>query len=302
MVDPAFGRRSLDGMSTMLRTLRQPGPPAARRIEAVRGALTRLRFPVHAGLTLAEALTRPLVEAGLQSATIRLDELALGPFRYVMPAPAPDDSHVAYFSRTHEPPGVSHVEIACATFGWTDGKPVIHCHAVWQEADGRRRGGHILTDQTVVAAPTEARTAGLATVRIETHPDPETNFPLLRPSGTDCPGDGIVARVAPNQDILAAMESVAEQYGVRDAVVRGTLGSLVGAQFADGTVVEDDATEVLVRAGRVRDGRAELDVMAVDMRGEVHEGWLAHGRNAVCITFDLMLDTASEPAAPRRVV
>jgi hypothetical protein len=27
----------------------------------------------------------------------------------------------------------------------------------------------------------------------------------------------------------------------------------------------------------------------VDMRGEVHEGWLRHGENPVCITFDVAL-------------
>ena len=76
-------------------------------------------------------------------------------------------------------------------------------------------------------------------------------------------------------------------------MVRGSLGSLVGACFTDGTTVPDDATEVLVRRGFVRDGRAALDLLAVDMRGRVHEGWLARGANPVCITFDLFLQASA---------
>jgi hypothetical protein len=30
----------------------------------------------------------------------------------------------------------------------------------------------------------------------------------------------------------------------------------------------------------------------VDMQGDVHEGWLRHGQNPVCITFDLVLQIA----------
>jgi hypothetical protein len=53
--------------------------------------------------------------------------------------------------------------------------------------------------------------------------------------------------------------------------------------------VPDDATEVLVRAGRVTSGVAEIDLLVVDMRGHVHQGRLQRGANPVCITFDLVL-------------
>jgi hypothetical protein len=53
--------------------------------------------------------------------------------------------------------------------------------------------------------------------------------------------------------------------------------------------VTDHATEVLVTEGHIRNGIAELNLCVVDMRGEVHQGWLKHGCNPVCITFDLIL-------------
>jgi len=98
--------------------------------------------------------------------------------------------------------------------------------------------------------------------------------------------------VKPNEDILSAIETVCRDAGLRDAEIRGSLGSLVGACFTNGRRIDDHATEVLVRQGRVRDGEAALDLLVVDMQGAVHQGWLARGENPVCITFDLVLEAA----------
>jgi hypothetical protein len=99
----------------------------------------------------------------------------------------------------------------------------------------------------------------------------------------------VVARVRPNEDIVTAVESIARIHHMPDAIIRGSLGSLIGARFDNGTSVPDDATEVLVRNGRVIQGVAEIDLLAVDARGRVHQGRLERGANPVCITFDLVL-------------
>lgn len=272
------------------RLLRQPGPVNPRRIDSFGGEPVMLQFPLHKGRTLTEALAAPLVEAGLQCATVRFAGADLAPFRYVIPAPASDDRHVAYFSAPHAPAGASRVELASATFGWSDGQPAIHCHAVWREPDGTRRGGHILPNETIVVGSAAATAWGFRQIRIATQADPETNFTLFKPSGENTPGTGIVARVAPNEDILTAIEGIARTHGLRDAAIRGSLGSLVGARFTDGAHVTDHATEVLVRDGHVRDGVAALELLVADMRGAVHQGWLERGQNPVCITFDLVLE------------
>ncbi len=274
-------------MPTM-RTLRQPGPVHPTRIECCRGDSVPLHFPLADGVTLNDAVTGPLVKAGFQCGTVVLQDIAVAPFQYVMPGPADDDSHVAYFSAPRAPAGITRIERANMTFGWAEGKPFLHCHAVWREADGRRRGGHILPRGTLIAQPGEAIAWGFHGVRIEAAPDPETNFTLFQPSGGDAGRDRVV-RVKPNEDILTALEAI----GMPDAVVRGSLGSLIGASFADGGQVQDHATEVLVRKGRIRDGVAALDLLVVDMHGEVHEGWLQRGENPVCITFDLFLEAIS---------
>jgi hypothetical protein len=275
-----------------IRSLRQPGPVHPSRIDLCRGDVRPLRYALAPGVTMAEAVTGPLVEAGFGCGTVVFRDVALSPFRYVMPGLADDESHVAYFSAPRAPAGVTRIEQANATFGWADGKPFIHCHAVWVEPDGRRRGGHILPGETLVADAGEATAWGFRDVRIDAWLETETNFTLFQPSGGR-PGDGAVVRVKPNEDILGAVESI----GIRNGVVRGSLGSLIGASFTDGGRVEDHATEVLVREGWIRDGVAALDLLVVDMRGEVHEGWLRRGENPVCITFDLFVEERFRAAA-----
>ena len=272
-----------------MRTLRQPGPVHPVRFDVFRGAAERLRFRVPAGVTLNDGLTAPLVAAGFQAGTIVVRGAVCEPFRFVMPGPADSPAHVAYFTAPEAPEGPVRIEQANATFGWAAGAAAIHCHASWMEADGRRRGGHILPSETRVSEAFEAEAWVFSDVRIEIAQDPETNFPLFQPSGASRDGTALVARIKPNEDVLTALEQIATVHGMRDAEVRGSLGSLVGARFTDGRQVDDIATEVLVRQGRIRDGIAELEMVVVDGSGGIHEGWLMRGENAVCITFDLVL-------------
>jgi predicted DNA-binding protein with PD1-like motif len=279
----------------MIRSLRQPGPAHPSRIDSFRSDLRTLHYTLSPGATLNEALTAPLVEAGFQSGTVTIKGVALNPFRYVMPGPADDASHVAYFTAPSAPSGTTRIEQANATFGWAQGKPFIHCHATWIEPDGRRRGGHILPHETIIAEPAQAIAWGCRTIRIDAQFDHETNFSLFMPSGVpSIEGRGVVARVKPNEDIVTALETIAHAHGIRNATVRGSLGSLIGARFTRDGPVDDHATEVLVREGRIRDGVAVLDLLVVDMRGEVHGGWLQRGQNPVCITFDLVLEAETE--------
>ena len=254
---------------------------------------SRLRcdYTLAPGLTLNEALTAPLVAAGLQSATITFGGGSLSPFRYVVPGPPDSEAHVAYFSAPRAPQGETRVDIANATFGSDGDKPFVHIHGAWTEADGSRHGGHMLPQNCIVVGEMPAQAWGFAEIRMATAADPETNFTLLQPSGRSVAwAHGVFARIRPNQDISLAVEAIAHRHGLRNATVRGSMGSLIGAQFSDGRVVADYATEVMVRQGAVHDGVAELAMVVADMQGHVHEGRLARGDNPVLITFDLMLE------------
>lgn len=278
-----------------MRRLVQPGPVLPKRFESYEGHSRRLEFPLTTGLSLNDALTRPLVGAGMRSAALVFQGGALGPFSYVMPGPPTDDTHVAYFSAPRSPPGATVVEIANATFGWRDGEPFVHCHGAWIEEGTHRRGGHMLPHETFVAAETIVHAWALPDVTIHVDPDPETNFTLFHPIPSAAEANGsrtVVARIRPNEDITAAIEAIARRHQISAGIVRGSLGSLIGARFADGSQVNDHATEVLVRSGHLHEGIAVLDMLVVDMAGHVHEGRLIRGDNPVCITFELVLEAA----------
>ena len=276
-----------------MRTVAQPGPPGAPRIVQAGAWVRRMAIDLPRGATLAEAVAGPLAAAGFGSAAVEIHGAVLSPFRYVVPAEAADARHVAYFSDPRAPAGETRLERANLTFGWDGDAPALHCHAVWIEPDGARRGGHILPRETALAADARAEVWAFEGARIATAFDPETNFPLLDLAPGAADGGAALARARPNEDIVAVVESVARSRGWTDADVVGSLGSLVGAAFEDGRTVPDVATEVLVRRGRVRGGRAELDLSVVDMGGRVHDGRLARGANAVLITFDLALVPAA---------
>lgn len=208
-----------------IRSLRQPGPVHPSRIDCFRGDIQALHFILKPGVTLNQAITTPMVEAGFQCGTVTFKGTALNPFRYVMPGPADDPSHVAYFTAPRAPSGMARIELGNATFGWADGKPFVHCHAAWIEADGSRRGGHILPLETIVAEPNEATAWGFRTIRIDAKPDPETNFTLFQPSAGETVGRGLIARIKPNEDVVTAIQTIARTHGIRNAVVRGSLGT-----------------------------------------------------------------------------
>src|ERR1700722_1167155 len=233
-----------------MRSLLHPGPIHPNRLDVFAGEARHLTFTVPSGVSLLDGLTRPLVEAGFQSATLRFSGAAVDPFRYVMPAHAPDPSHVAYFSAPRSPAGVTRIERASATFGFHFEKPFLHCHAAWIEPDGQRRGGHILNDETMLASKIEVDAWGFDEIRLATAGDEETNFTLFQLSGETSPGsNAVLARVRPNEDITHAAETIANTLGITDALILGSVGSLVGTRFADGTEITDHATEVLITQG-----------------------------------------------------
>jgi predicted DNA-binding protein with PD1-like motif len=273
-----------------LRALLHPGPIHPRRIESFGDDARELTYTVAPGVSLLRGLTGPLDAAGFQAATLRFSGAAVGPFHYVMPDHAKDAEHVAYFSEPRAPIGTTRIEQARATFGFHLGQPFLHCHAVWIEPDGQRRGGHILNDETILNSSVEVTAFGFSNTRIATAEDPETNFSLLQPSGKSAPGaNAVLARVRPNEDITAAVEMIARAHDMPNAAIVGSVGSLVGTRFDDGHHVADHATEVLITSGELSQGMATIEIISIDMAGRAHDGRVTRGENPVCITFDIVM-------------
>ncbi|RAM62760.1 hypothetical protein RB25_06135 [Herbaspirillum rubrisubalbicans] len=278
------------------RTVRHPGPPEPERIVSLAGQAMHLDFTLQAGLNLRDAISLPLARAGLAGGTVRFANLPLTALHFLMPALAVDEQHAAFYSAPHAIEEGTVIEYACATYGRKEGEPFVHCHAVWRGRDAQRQGGHLMMEKTIVGATTPAQAWGLHDATMATRHDPETNFTLFYPtrlSEQAAAATGkrvILARIRPDQDLTMAIEQACAAHGIRNAIVRGSVGSIIGAEFEDGRVLEDRATEILIRAGEVRNGVGRLDIGLINPQGQVCEGVLARGCNPVLICFELVLE------------
>jgi predicted DNA-binding protein with PD1-like motif len=283
-----------------MRSIVQPGRPAPERIQWVETRGRAFSFTMEAGLPLLEAARRGFAAQGFANGTLNIGSGALGPFAYVMPALSTTGENAAFYSKTFRPSGVTRLKMAAMTFGLRDHAPFFHCHALWTEAGGRTNGGHILPEETMVAEPFEVKAFGIDGALFAAEPDPETNFKLFGP--VSCAPAGIkgtrrayALRLRPNQDFAGALEQFCRARGVAGAKLHGGVGSIIGARFTNGRIVEPFATELAVRAGAVTSGaggglEAELDIALVDYTGGLAEGRLLRGDNPVLMTMELVLE------------
>ena len=123
-------------------------------------------------------------------------------------------------------------------------------------------------------------------------------------------GRMVYGRMAPNEDLVQGLQAMCRAQGVRHALVRVGLGSLVDACLhapsGQPIFVEGPAVEVLSLFGELRtdvDGQctAELCGVVVNAAGQVHSGRFVSGRNPVFATFEVTLEEWL-PSAESRVV
>ena len=112
-------------------------------------------------------------------------------------------------------------------------------------------------------------------------------------------GRMVYGRMAPNEDLVQGLQTLCHTQGVRHALVRVGLGSLVDAclQVPSGRqiFVEGPAVEVLSLFGELRTGAdgqctADLSGVVVDAAGRVVSGRLVPGHNLVFATFEVTLE------------
>lgn len=102
-----------------------------------------------------------------------------------------------------------------------------------------------------------------------------------------------VIRLKPNQDLIEGVEAAAAAEGIRDAVVRTAVGSLVDAALGYGAgkrlEVAGPGVEILTLSGDLRGGRADLRGTISDSGARVYGGRFLPGGNPICITLELVL-------------
>lgn len=285
-----------------MRHIEHPGPVHAQRRLAVDCGLVHARVALAPGATLIDALAAMLDRFGVSSAVATLHGGGFDPFVYYMPALSPTPAHAVYFSGRYEPKGLVRLESAGVTIGRRDRQPWLHCHGIWRDAAGHRLGGHVVPNEALIAEPVEASMWFLEGAAFEVTPNPETAFSLFEPKATgegatDSKGAFALA-VRANEDLCTALEQECRARGVASAHVRGGVGSLIGARFDDGRVVEPFVTEVFIREGQVSTNaanahEAQIDVVLVDHLGGLSEGRLQRGDNPVLVTFELVVEPTS---------
>ena len=283
-----------------MRSIRQPGAPVAERIQWVEARGRAFTFTLQPGLPLLEAARRGFAAEGFLGGVLNFARGSLGPFAYVMPALSKTGENAAFYSETFRPAGATQTKLGSMTLGLRDGAPFFHCHGVWTEADGRAGGGHMMPDETIVAAPFEVHAFGIDGAMFTAEPDAETNFKLFGPvavaaTGACTIGRAFALRLRPNQDFAGALEGFCREHGIRRAKIHGGVGSTIGARFTHGGVTEPFATELAITAGEIAPGssgalEAELDVVLIDYTGGIAEGRLVRGENPVLMTMELVLE------------
>lgn len=112
-------------------------------------------------------------------------------------------------------------------------------------------------------------------------------------------GKVVYARMAPNEDLVQGLEKICVAQGLRHALVRSGLGSLVDACLdlpgGQRQPVVGPAVEVLSLFGEVRAQtdatvRADLSGVVVNAAGRVVSGVFVAGANPVFATFEVTLE------------
>jgi predicted DNA-binding protein with PD1-like motif len=276
----------------MMRSIRHPGPVSPERFAAIACRAGHARLELQPGRSINEAAAQAFAQIGATSGYLRVRRALVAPMRYVIPAISPDGAHAAWYSETFAPRGLTIIEDAGLVVGRRDGEPFVHCHGIWQTPDGQRRMGHLLPLESHFAEPAEADAWAIGGALFDVREDAETNFRLFRAvahgSKTGRGAPALACTIKPNQDIAEAVEDICRRHGFASATLHG-IGSLVEADFVDGSRLGSYATEVLIRSGMVRDGRCTLDIALVGMDGAFREGRLAANVNPVCVTFELLI-------------
>ncbi|WP_425961410.1 PCC domain-containing protein [Rhizobium nepotum] len=283
------------------RSIVHPGPETPERFRVVGCHAHPVTLTVRPGVSVNEAIADAFAEQGFDGGYVRLKNVSMKRLCYVMPAAAPDDTHAAWYSESFSMPDGTIVD-AGLHIGRRDGQPFLHCHGSWTSAEGILSMGHLLPFEAEFAVETQLEALALDGAVLDAQQDEETNFPLFKPipqprNRQQAGLRALLCTVRPNTDICLALEAACAQFGLSVAEVNG-IGSLIGADYEDGTTLTAYASEILIRNGRVSPAKgAALDIAMVDLTGHISGGRLVRGKNPVCVTFELLLTERKEAAA-----
>ncbi len=265
-----------------MRRITHPGPPAPAREDVVPCEAVPLRLTLRMGLPLTQAVAEALGAEGFAFGYLRLDGVRLAPLVYVMPAPASEHGHAAWYSATHSLPE-GRITHGGAHYGRREGRGFIHSHSRWEPLGM----GHLLCDDCIIARDVEVQGWGLRGAGLVAQEDRETLFTLFRPQATGpCTPNALLVTLRPNQEIGAALQGIAKD--MPKARIEG-IGSLVGTHFERAPAIESYGTEILIVEGQVSASETRLRMASVGFDGRSELDQLATGQNAICVTAEILI-------------
>jgi predicted DNA-binding protein with PD1-like motif len=249
-----------------------------------------LEIALDPGQQVENAICEAVAAAGCDGAWVDMTGLRAAPFAFVMPAPSPDGTRVAWYSETYTPTGVARVDMGGMSVGHHKGDAFTHCHGIWTSEEGRTLG-HMLAPRCTVSHPVILNAIGFNGARFERQADDETCFELFRAVPASTPAqdaDAVLLTLSPNTDLCREIERASHEHGIKNASVHG-LGSVNGAQFIDAPPMHSAITEFIISAGTLSNGKARIALSAVDIEKDIYAGTVDAGGAPISITAEILI-------------
>lgn len=169
------------------RTLIHPGAFNPVRIQSRQCAQARhIRLALQPGLSLFDALVRPLAEMGVESASTTILGGFFQQLHYCVAPPDPMGRAVIAYT-VPRAAGRCTMVFGNATIGkGLDGRPLVHCHAAVRTEGGEIKGGHIVAPTSIIGSePIAVLVTAFDGFELRVAFDPETNIALMQPSARE---------------------------------------------------------------------------------------------------------------------
>lgn len=172
-----------------MRTLKQPGPPTPMRREAiVAREAGHFCLVLPEGVDLLHGLRDALLAHGIADAAVQLVGGECAGVSYMTGMADASGARVATYGAPTVLEGPVTVIAGNAFLGHDrsdqlGGGPIVHCHAVLVDRDGRIHGGHVVPGVCPVgAAGVTLRVTAFDGAGFAAEYDVETNYPIFRPT------------------------------------------------------------------------------------------------------------------------